>query len=133
MSDRTRTKEAEAEKRGVRIVIPAPNELFIDIDSAAAWDVFHKHFPILNEIEGGTCRHSWAPSPSGEPGHFHFTVTLGRHIESETERLALQAMLGSDITREILSYREMRRGDPIVTVFFEKDEDITYRAEVEGY
>src|ERR1700733_13072486 len=121
MSDRTRTKQGEAEKRGHRIVAPLANQLFIDIDTKEQLEHFIQAVGVVNErpdVEPLIKRYVDAPSPSGEPFHRHITVTLVRDVEDERERILYQALLGSDPMRELLSYQELRMGDACPTVFF---------------
>jgi len=116
----TRDVEALAAAKGLRVRYPQPNELFIDIDSAEAYaqfkrlrEVFERGEPIV-----GT---TIAASPSEAPGHYHAIVTLRRDVLPR-ERVMLQALLGSDPMRELLSYRRVIAGsDPeAVSVFFER-------------
>jgi hypothetical protein len=58
------------------------------------------------------------PSRGGLPKR-HITVYLGRAISS-LERLALQAMLGSDRIRELLGFVRLQRGELHPTLFFER-------------
>ncbi len=108
--------EAAAAK-GLVVVEPLPNQLFLDIDSAEDAAVFEKHRQVLeSEIES----FSRAPSPSGKPGREHITVTLKRDVVDAIERIALQATLGSDRFHEALSLRAAIAGSCCPTVFFEK-------------
>lgn len=104
--------EEYAQKKGLVVRYPAPNELFIDIDS---WEQLYMHnqlFSILEDIEPGAATRL-SPSPSGKPGRFHVVVTLPRDVKDETERLMLQAFLGSDAKRELLGYMHLLDGaDP---------------------
>jgi hypothetical protein len=54
-------------------------------------------------------------------GNQHFTVTLKRNI-TPIERIALQAVLGSDPRREAHSLRRWLAGEKNPTLFFEKPE-----------
>lgn len=109
--------EAKAAQLGLRVVLPKPNELFIDIDSARALEDFEEASAILgDEFPGWTFVR--APSASGKKDHFHITVTLPRPV-TELERICLQAALGSDRKRELLAFIAHRRGYATPTVFFE--------------
>lgn len=109
---------AEAEQNGWKIVVPAPNELQIDIDSASQYDK-HNHaleaFLRFFQI-GGVESHG---SKSGAPGKLHITITLMNEV-SPLERIALQSLLGSDPRRELLSYVRLKLNDPVPTLFMEK-------------
>jgi hypothetical protein len=110
--------QKRADERNLDIKYPAPNELFIDIDNARDF----ARFKVLVEMLGRTeTVRSWVDTPSASGGqHRHVVVTLGRNVLSAFERIAFQAMLGSDLKREILSYERWNAtGDPCPTVFFE--------------
>lgn len=116
---------AEWEANGMRAVIPAADQLQIDIDSPEQKAVFERAWPILlREIvlktPGIVCEVLTAPSASGEPDHYHITVTIPGWQLSDVERIACQAALGSDPVREILSLVRCMRSDPHPTLFKEK-------------
>lgn len=99
------------------IVYPKDNELFLDLDSDAAHTLFlnqvdmARKFMNINNVEVRA-------SKSGLPNR-HAVVTLPS-IVSESERLALQAALGSDRRCELLRYKLYLEGDPHPTLFLEK-------------
>ena len=102
---------------GLNAIFPKDTELQIDIDNEHSFQMFEKQRLILNrfvpikdiKIE---------PSRSGLPKR-HITVTLFDSI-TQIERLALQAMLGSDRVRELLGYVRHKNNDPHPTLFLEK-------------
>lgn len=107
----------KAKAKNLEVVYPGPRELQIDIDRPedyAVWqahrEIFDQHFKILKVVE----------TPSEEKGHLHLTVTIGRCL-NPFERIALQAVLGSDRKRELLGlvmYMIGREHKP--TLFLEK-------------
>lgn len=112
--------KAAAEKKGCFCVYPAENELQIDIDSFEAFGLFYANRRLLGSlIEKTTDR----PSPSNKAGRYHITVYLTRPVKDKFERIALQCLLGSDPTREALSYKAAVEGVDRPTLFFEKAED----------
>lgn len=117
----------EAEKRGCIVVEPAPNELFVDIDDEASLAVFYKQIAIFNRGRTRPIPHRLTASPSGKPHHFHIVVTWPKDVGDEYHRLGLQAILGSDRTREALCWLRHEAGDEPVTVFFEKADAATAR------
>lgn len=117
VSDWTVAAESAAQGRGLVIVRPADNELFVDIDDARDLDVFHQSLGVLGPLVLGYDR---APSPSGRPDRYHIRVRLSRPVKDDRERVALQALLGSDRLHEALSWAAAERGVVGVTVFFEK-------------
>jgi hypothetical protein len=120
--------EEAAAKKGLVIVLPAENELFLDIDCAEDAAVFARHVQILGDegILGNTVISSFkrAPSPSGKEGREHITVTLARPVAGAIERIALQTVLGSDRLHEALALTRALAGAEHPTVFFEKPETI---------
>lgn len=99
-----------------------PNELFLDIDTAAAydhfltkWDLFERYYPEST--------YTASPSKSGLPKQ-HIVVTLKAELPLIT-RIALQACLGSDSVRELISLQRAARDEPNVVIFFEKRVETT--------
>ena len=115
---------AAASSRGHIPIYPAPYQLFIDIDSKEGMHRHNRLWEIFLRVEPNAMR-SFTPSSSRRSGHSHVTVDLGRPVGSLAERLMLQAVLGSDPVREILSWERLRSGceEKVVSVFFEKVDD----------
>jgi len=119
--------DEEAKKRGHAIRLPLGNQLFIDIDNENDWTKFQENYVMLYKylMADKFCESivwSYGHSPSEKPNHFHVTVTfngLGRSLGT-VERMFLQAILGSDAKREMLSYIQSQRGVEEPTVFFVK-------------
>jgi hypothetical protein len=119
---RTRSAvEARAQELGLVVRYPAPNQLFIDIDDKLSLERFSKQWKVFTESGLALGYHS-RKSPSGLPDRWHITVTLAREFIA-TERLLLQALLGSDPKRELLSWLQLQRGAEVTTCFFERPED----------
>ena len=106
---------AKAFQLGMAVVTPKQNELFIDIDSPEALEIFKVRVYKLGQLIGMT---RWTMSRSKTEGHFHVTAGLNRDI-NPVERIALQAMLGSDPMHEALSLKAAMSGMIHPTVFFE--------------
>lgn len=109
-----------AARKGLAVVIPSPWELFVDLDTEEQRQKFNLCLPVLQASGIVTIQdpYSEAPSPSGRPFHVHIRVKATRPV-TEFERLAFQAMLGSDPMREALGYRRLQIGCSPTTVFFE--------------
>lgn len=124
MSDldrRTRSAvEARAQELGLVVRYPEPNELFIDIDDKPSLERFCKQWKIFQESGIATAYHS-RKSPSGLRDRWHITVTLSRELIA-TERILLQALLGSDPKRELLSWLQLQLGAEVTTCLFERPE-----------
>lgn len=113
-------REKSALERGCSVVTPRPNELFLDIDTDEDLETFKGQISLLElYFEGDDIAWRAAQSPSGRPGRYHVTVTVPRFVD-EQERVALQACLGSDRKRELLSLKRIRQGHISPTCFFEK-------------
>lgn len=113
----TSQMQAAADARNCTIRYPLPNELFIDIDSASAYTRFKQLLAMFEKfipVERVTA----TPSASGGQ-HQHIVVALTQRV-TEFERIAYQAILGSDPKREVLSLERLKTGtNPTPTVFFE--------------
>jgi len=96
---------AKCEQDNLEVVYPEANQVQIDIDSEEAYNLFFRTMGTL----GGYCRSEYgnapgikeSPSKSGLPNR-HITVTLPFKIKDDLERIALQAVLGSDPVRELM-------------------------------
>lgn len=108
----------QAETTGEVVVLPKANELFIDIDDEAASTRFYDNVAKVHEYVG-VLDQRHRPSRSGDPNRWHITVDLARSV-NDMERILLQAVLGSDLRRELLSYCRITIGDPHPTLFLEK-------------
>lgn len=112
---------AKAGSLGLVVVLPKPNELFIDIDNDEDYEVYEQNLAIFkaNELQRGLLIHvKEKVSKSGLPNR-HITLTFGRTFTA-LERINLQAMLGSDRKHEFLSLISLAAGHPSPTMFFEK-------------
>lgn len=109
--------KAAAEKRGCFCVYPADNELQLDLDgfeSIGRWLFAGRLMADLIDSSQD------APSPSGVAGRMHVTVKLKRPVKDKFERIMLQALLGSDPSREALSWKAATEGVECPTLFFER-------------
>ncbi len=89
-------------------IAPKPNELFIDIDSQEEYEEFLVRLTEFREFFNVTTVER--PSCSGLPRR-HVIVTLN-HEFSVAERLFMQTYLGSDPTKELLSFVRLQINDP---------------------
>lgn len=112
----------EAADENLEVVFPAKNQLQIDIDSDHAFNIYQETKEIVERYYG-LILEDIKPSRSGLPKR-HITITLYGDL-NEFERIALQACLGSDRIREILSVIQARHNDPHPTLFLEKKKNAT--------
>ncbi len=108
--------EAKAAERGQVVVFPDFNELFLDIDSKEAYETYQNNLSIVKQF---LTVMGVRETPSRNGGdRKHIVVTLKEAI-TDVERLVLQAGLGSDTKRELLSLYRQRLGMKTPTMFFE--------------
>lgn len=108
----------QAAIEGLDVVLPKDNELFIDIDNEHSYMLYNNLMQIIQKFIG-VVDVVEEKSKSGKPYKLHITVLLDQDV-TPIERLALQAMLGSDRVRELLGYIQLKNGDPAPTLFLEK-------------
>lgn len=111
----------EAERRGLVIVTPEDDEVFVDIDNERDLEWFER---AVDKIAGATSI-LWEvrPSPSGRPGRFHAIVVFLYDVELDAyARIAFQAALGSDRMRETLGLVRALGDETVPTLFFETRE-----------
>src|SRR5215471_17694731 len=117
-----------AAERGLEVVPAEAEELQVDIDSAEDLARFEHNLRVLKKYRSV---HSVdrRPSPGGAEDHWHISVFLTEEVEP-LERIALQACLGSDRMRELLSVVGVTKyALPVPTLFFEKPEYAAGRKE----
>lgn len=110
--------QADAATKGLVVVLPKADKLFLDIDTEEAITTFTKQTGLVAKYlpVREICT---LPSKNGYPRR-HITVRVGRDL-TPLERIALQAILGSDLKRELLSWARLTAGNnPNPTLFFEK-------------
>lgn len=106
----------EVEACGEKIIYPSEWELFIDIDTE---EQFNKHEQLWDMfLRFNAAQRTIYPSRNGLPGR-HIIVSLARKV-SDYERITLQACLGSDQVRELLSLQRLHNNDLPATLFIEK-------------
>lgn len=113
---------AFAAARGLVVVKPGPRDLFIDIDDEASLTTFYANLSAVERGLGAKVEMIQRPSPSGKPGRLHLTVRVPRDV-TPLERIALQAILGSDRMREALSWIRLQNQQEHPTLFFERPEE----------
>ena len=108
----------KAEVEDLKVVLPEPNQLFIDIDNDFAMALFERNYKSFLNWYFQESDPVITPSKSGGERR-HITVTLADPIDPK-ERLILQAFLGSDLKREFLGLQRIKEGDKNPTLFLEK-------------
>lgn len=108
----------QAQMEGLDVVFPQDSALQIDIDNEHSYRLLQNQLLIMDKFVGPS-NYTEKPSKSGAPWKLHITLTFDRTFTA-LERVGLQAMLGSDRVRELLSYVQLQNGDPHPTLFLEK-------------
>lgn len=103
------------------VVLPAPNQLQLDIDTKKSLNEFYNRKRLLSRI-GYQIRDYVVKNSKSGGEHYHVTVTLVQEL-THLERIILQMFLCSDPIRELLSLRRIKNGDCYATIFFEKKPD----------
>lgn len=122
MSAITRTlEEAEKEADTLGLVVHRPkyNELFIDVDTDKELPDFilRRLKDLCTWLPDGI---SWAQSRS-KSGNIHLRVRFNdERTLTDIERIAWQAVLGSDPVREFLSMLRVEQNTESPVLFFEK-------------
>ena len=111
---------AKAAEKNLAVVFPRENELFLDFDSKEHVAAFFEQF---NRLTGFVPILKLTMTPSETPDHYHAVLKLTISV-TDTERILLQACLGSDRTRELLSFARVLKKDPHPTLFLEKPETV---------
>jgi len=104
-----------AEERGCDLIVADERTLLLDLDNDHARRVFDRNLPKVKDkypVE------SVERYPSRSVGHEHVIVGLLHPVPDATTRLLLQAALGSDATRELLSLYRVKRNHSTPSVLF---------------
>jgi hypothetical protein len=117
MSDLARNPFTEAKEKGLTAVVPGDHDLFLDIDDRADFKVMDATIAVLRHNNFGITEYKKTRSKSG---NWHVYLKTELPLDP-LMRIALQACLGSDRTREVLSVLRHIVGNYHPTVFFEKE------------
>lgn len=113
----TEAAEAGAKRRGVVVRYPTNYELFLDFDTKEYPPKFRRLLGVVNEV-WGIAQYAETGGVSGRGRHVRIQL---RDPLSDTVRIPLQAMLGSDPMRELLHWTSWEKSHPYVQVLFEKE------------
>lgn len=124
MSSLDQDPEADAAQRGQVVILPGPREVFVDVDTDEDYAVLQAQIERLRSNGFAIAVTKEHPSASGLP-HRHVYLEVNTDL-TPLERVALQAALGSDRTRELLSLlRIWLHPHRAPTTFFEDREDLS--------
>lgn len=105
--------EVIAAEKQCSLLIPKPNELFLDVDTIQQLDRVNASLKVLDD-NGIIYQKKELFSKSGNR---HIIISLPFDVSDEL-RVAFQAALGSDPKRELLACLRILAGVEVVTVFF---------------
>lgn len=123
MSDLHEDPLVKAEAHGWAIVYPQPEEVFLDLDDDASVRVYEASLPVLNRLRDASelppfvveARRTVSPG-----GKTHVYLRFPEEL-TDLERIAWQAVLGSDRTRELMGLMRLATfSKRPATCFFER-------------
>ena len=121
---------------GFDIRYPESNELLIDLDSDKAFEEFKVRISRVSyelEVNGEGAKLSYKVYPSKTECHYHVIVTMPFDLDEPFERIALQAVLGSDPVREMLSIFRIWLGDKHPTLLAMKSRQSDANGKEDSY
>lgn len=107
-----------AKDYGLKVVLPAENELQLDIDTPEQMAQYEAQLPLLRNFM--MVRET--KRTKSFSGNDHIYLACPGLTFTPSERIALQAALGSDPKRELLSMARAKFSNKPATLFFEVDE-----------
>ena len=110
---------------GTRVILATPRTLQLDLDSPAAVRRYGWQWQLLKRAE---MARGWREKilPSKTRGHVHIIITLPQPLPLGT-RIALQALLGSDIKREMFNWIRGSKRSKFPVVLFERRKRVSKR------
>lgn len=113
----------EAEAAGFFVVRTAPNLLLLDIDTKEAYQHYLKMFPIVNKQIKIVKIGQWS-SKSGK-GRRHIVLQTAKALPV-VQRMLLQAILGSDLKRELWDLQRVWDQEDNPVVLFKPKQEGTF-------
>lgn len=89
--------------------------LQLDLDGEAAYELYHRQANMLSEL--GILHIKNAVQRRSRNGNRHVTLTLNHPLDIQS-RIMYQALLGSDIKREMLSLAGLLKGRQVHPILF---------------
>lgn len=116
--------EKVAASRGQVVVYPGPCEIQLDIDSVDQLSDCKERILRMIQMDVFPANANVVVTNSKTEGHYHLTMTVSDKPLTEWQRIALQAVLGSDPMREYLNCMRAMTGVENVTRLFETPETV---------
>jgi hypothetical protein len=114
--------ERRARQRGQIIEPSTPRVLQIDIDGREAYDRFEAMLELWESCPTLPRLGTITERESRTPGNMHITIDLDGDLPVQT-RILFQALLGSDLKRELLSLASHMNGHENPIVFYRNPEN----------
>ena len=114
--------QQRALERGQRIEVAPADILQIDIDGPEAYERFEEQLAIWQTCPMLPALGKIVERDSRTPGHKHITIEIPTEY-SVPERVMMQALLGSDLKRELLSLASHHNGHEDPIVFYRPQEE----------
>jgi hypothetical protein len=96
----------KADNEDCEVLVATDRTLQLDLDSDSAYELFQSQLSRLNHV----IDYGEIEELSSKNGNRHVIIHLNKKL-AVRDRILLQACLGSDPVREILSYRRVLQGD----------------------
>jgi len=110
--------EEEVKRAGCVNCLPDGNEIQVDLDSELAYTEFKSRMSLMWQMCGVAM--AIKVTPSKTPGHYHVRLFFDvPQPFTAMERIALQAILGSDFKRELFGWFRAMNDNPNPTSFLE--------------
>lgn len=109
-----------AAKRGDRIVVPDAYTLQVDLDSPKALQSFGSQLALLRRRSSIANKWKIRITDSAQRGHCHITIRTASRMSLKV-RIALQALLGSDLKRELMNWMRVEKRQKLPILFFERE------------
>lgn len=107
-------------------VFASPNELQLDLDTPEAEAHFdHQWNWAISQLDWLLDMNAFVKKEVSKSGRCHATIRLAHPLDAG-ERILLQALLGSDLKRELLNYTRLKtNGDALVCLWRPKPKMLT--------
>lgn len=108
---------ADALEKGCTVRAAKDNELMLDIDSDADYERYQWFFNIKLQSSQSTYTVTEIEEWKSKSGNRHVVITLQNELPT-SERIALQAMAGSDMGREFAALQCLKAGSQHPVLLF---------------
>lgn len=105
-----------AKENGWDVVFPESNQLQLDLDNYTAYLDCIKKLNWMKKFGEFRCGYTVGRSKSD---NWHITVNFKNRVMGDLERIALQAILGSDFKKELISFMRVEVGEADPCLLFE--------------